>query len=104
LEMEPARPMSFTPFYGSPNSGVLNRLNASARNCRFQLSVNLKFLKTEKSTLYCAGPRKVPRPALPKTVAKVWPGATAGTAKAAGLYQHWMVCRLDGHPALVAFA
>src|SRR5207245_10370268 len=97
LEIETERDVS-TRKFGSPNWGVLKRLKNSARNWTSFDSLNLKSLNTEKSTLYCAGPRRVPRRASPNRVAEVSPEANGGCANAAGLNQQKMDCRFDGHP------
>src|SRR5689334_12138035 len=47
----------------------LNRLNVSARNCRYMLSPrSLVFLKSDKSQRWKLGPVTTPRPRVPGTV------------------------------------
>src|SRR5207237_9546126 len=95
--MEPARPgdpgdpVVSTAAYGRPNYGVLNRLKASARNCQFVRSVILKFLKIEKSTLYCGGPRRIPWSALQNWCEVVCTCAMALVANASGFHQTYML-------------
>src|SRR5260370_2855645 len=74
MRATPANPM--LPF-GLLNCGVLDTLNASARNSTRRLSENLKFLNKERSTCFVPGPYRVFRPELPKTY---WPGATKAEA------------------------
>src|ERR1700722_7371235 len=87
-----------TSGFGIANWGWLNTLNASARNCISSDSRNLKSLKMEVSTLYCAGPRSVPTPASPKLVAKVCPGARLGIGEAPGVNQHKRDCCPEHEP------
>src|SRR4051794_20479960 len=65
--------------FGLLNCGVLNALNASARNCRRRspFSPSRKFLKSEKSICLVPGPYRIFRPELPNTY---WLGATKAAA------------------------
>ena len=51
--------------FGSFQIGLLNRLNASRRNCSVLLAIR-KFRMIDASTFVMPGPKKVLRPALPK--------------------------------------
>src|SRR5690349_12773472 len=63
--------------FGLLNCGVLNALNASARNSIRRLSRKAKLLNSERSTCFVPGPYRMFRPELPKVY---WPGATKADA------------------------
>src|SRR5262249_3944244 len=67
---------------GWPKLGWLSKSNASQRTCRFNLSVILVFLITERSTFLKSGPTMLLRPRLPSVVCVV------GLAKLDGR-THW---------------
>src|SRR5580700_7379566 len=72
---------------GRKKSGVLVRLNASARNCRFICSRIAKFLNSEKSRFLVFGPRPARRAKSPNSVIGV-PAelmTCPGSVNAAGL-------------------
>src|SRR6266581_3095694 len=62
------------PWFGKPKIGVLNALNASARNWSESFSAILKFLNREKSRLRVPGPRTSGsvRPTLPNVNGGGW--------------------------------
>ena len=70
----------------------LKALYASARNCKLKRSVNLMFLKSERSQLLMPGPRATTAPALPMQAMPVL--VHRGGPKAA-LLKYWLMLRLS---------
>src|SRR4029077_12118029 len=72
---------------GRKKAGVLDRLNASARNCTLKRSRIGKLRKTEKSRFLVPGPRPARRARVPNLVSGVPLAFTTcpGWVKAAGL-------------------
>src|SRR5881409_3269860 len=58
--------LSVNEVLGLLNCGVLNKLKNSARYCRRKRSVMWRFFMADQSRLKVPGPRKTPRPELPK--------------------------------------
>ena len=74
---------------GCPNLARLRILNASARNCKFHLSLMLIFLNIDMSNEIRLGPRNWLRPALPKVPA-------VGSTKALGSNHRSGVPKITG--------
>src|SRR5207253_10485818 len=85
LTLAPAK----TPMVGCPKLARLRILKASARNCKFHLSLMRTFLNSEVSNSIRFGPKNWLRPAFPNVPA-------AGSRKALGLNHRLGVPRMTG--------